>query len=272
MDILRDVEADPTLLVARRYSDQADAYRTHWAPVLRALGTELLEGSSLGGARAILDIGTGVGTLLPEIRIRAPEALVVGADIAERMLRLAPSAFPRVVANAAALPFADGSFDALVMAFMLFHVPDPARAVTEARRVLRPAGSAATATWRSDEEESPAQRTWTKLLDSFDAPADEGLLARHDLMDSEQKVARLLETAGFEIVAQRERVSVDRLDLEAFLARKTSFGSDHRRFRSLDPSKQAALLRAGREALEPLGPDDFTSRQTAILTWARRPG
>jgi SAM-dependent methyltransferase len=49
-------------------------------------------------------------------------------------------------ADAQALPFADDSFDVVVANHMLYHVPEPAQAVAELARVLRPGGVALTAT------------------------------------------------------------------------------------------------------------------------------
>jgi ubiquinone/menaquinone biosynthesis C-methylase UbiE len=46
------------------------------------------------------------------------------------------------VADAGALPFADGQFDLVVSTMSLHHWPDPRRGLAEVRRVLRPAGRA----------------------------------------------------------------------------------------------------------------------------------
>jgi SAM-dependent methyltransferase len=50
------------------------------------------------------------------------------------------------VADASALPFADGSFDAVVACHMLYHLPHPALGVSEIARVLAPDGLALVAT------------------------------------------------------------------------------------------------------------------------------
>jgi ubiquinone/menaquinone biosynthesis C-methylase UbiE len=57
--------------------------------------------------------------------------------------RLAADGATNVVvetADAAALPYPDGSFDGVVMANLLHLVPDPARVLAEARRVLTAGG------------------------------------------------------------------------------------------------------------------------------------
>ena len=46
-----------------------------------------------------------------------------------------------VLANAMQLPFEGGRFDALCAMHMLYHLPDPAQALGEMRRVLRPGGA-----------------------------------------------------------------------------------------------------------------------------------
>jgi hypothetical protein len=49
-------------------------------------------------------------------------------------------------ADAAALPFADGAFDAVVAMHMLYHLPDPAKGIAEMARVLKPGGFLAATT------------------------------------------------------------------------------------------------------------------------------
>jgi SAM-dependent methyltransferase len=53
---------------------------------------------------------------------------------------VSPRDLPDVVADARALPASDGSVDTVVMCEVLEHLPEPAGAIEEARRVLRPGG------------------------------------------------------------------------------------------------------------------------------------
>jgi ubiquinone/menaquinone biosynthesis C-methylase UbiE len=92
----------------------------------------------------------------PHLDRVAPRALVVGLDRAEGMVALGARDFPLLVGDAAELPFADGSFDAVVMAFMLFHLPRPTAGLAEAWRVLRPGGSVGLLTWGTEREPGPA--------------------------------------------------------------------------------------------------------------------
>jgi ubiquinone/menaquinone biosynthesis C-methylase UbiE len=55
-------------------------------------------------------------------------------------LDISPRDRPDVVADARALPSFDGSVDTVVMCEVLEHLPEPAGAIEEARRVLRPGG------------------------------------------------------------------------------------------------------------------------------------
>jgi ubiquinone/menaquinone biosynthesis C-methylase UbiE len=91
----------------------------------------------------ILDVATGPGeAALLALPATAPHGRVVGLDIAEPMLaaarhRVDNSAFCCVVADAQALPFGNGCFDAVVCQHGLQLLPDPPLGLKEMRRVLR---------------------------------------------------------------------------------------------------------------------------------------
>ena len=93
-------------------------------------------------AGRVLDVATGSGDLARAIRARSPEALVVGADFCQPMLLTAAGkGLPLLVAaDALCLPFEDGSFDAVTVAFGLRNMESWLGALCEMGRVLRPGG------------------------------------------------------------------------------------------------------------------------------------
>ncbi|MEZ5822090.1 MAG: methyltransferase domain-containing protein [Xanthobacteraceae bacterium] len=99
-----------------------------------------------------IDIGCGNGAFTELLVERCRPVEVQGIDPSEEQLAFActrlashPASFHR--GDAMALPFADGSFDAAVMALVLVFVPDPAKGVSEMVRVVRPSGAVATYMW-----------------------------------------------------------------------------------------------------------------------------
>jgi SAM-dependent methyltransferase len=120
------------------YSRQALAYDTTrgaspsvLAPLRRAL-------AGAPGAQ-LADIGGGTGNYALALAGEGWQPTVVDRSV--QMLRQAGAKGLRTVrANAMRLPFADASFDAAMLVSMLHHVEDPARALAEAKRVLRPGG------------------------------------------------------------------------------------------------------------------------------------
>jgi SAM-dependent methyltransferase len=91
---------------------------------------------ALRGGR-VLDAGCGPGMYVPATRERAGE--LVALDIAHG--RLAGIDHDELVCgDVQALPFPDGTFDAVIAMHMLYHVPDIPAAAAELRRVLRDGG------------------------------------------------------------------------------------------------------------------------------------
>ncbi|WP_343226032.1 ubiquinone/menaquinone biosynthesis methyltransferase [Luteolibacter marinus] len=92
--------------------------------------------------RRVLDVATGTGDLALEIQDACPEAEVTGSDFCAEMLAHAGrrGLVRTLVADAMALPFADGEFDVVTVAFGLRNMADYATAIGEMRRVLKPGG------------------------------------------------------------------------------------------------------------------------------------
>ncbi len=82
----------------------------------------------------VLDLGTGTGAAARAVA-RAGADWVVGLDLAPAMLRAGTGWASAVVGDAEALPFASDSFDLVLAACCLGHLPDPLAGLLEARRL-----------------------------------------------------------------------------------------------------------------------------------------
>jgi SAM-dependent methyltransferase len=113
------------LIDKRKISDWSNYHKFYVAKSIHkrafaTLGLPLLKGD-------ILDIGSG----------RAPYSkLVTGAKVVT--IDFSPKKGPMTVGSTTELPFKDGSFDAVVCTEVLEHVSEPAAALAEIFRVLRP--------------------------------------------------------------------------------------------------------------------------------------
>lgn len=91
------------------------------------------------GASSVLEVGCGEG-YMQQALMRYPfterVAFDIDAPIVAEARRIAPES-RYLVADGQSLPFPDGRFDVVMATEVLEHVPDPARALAEMRRVSR---------------------------------------------------------------------------------------------------------------------------------------
>ncbi len=142
-----DVEGEGTkATLARDYDAAAAGYEAHWAPVLAKLAEQFAAELDLSTAHAVLDLGTGTGSLRRYLMGRGC-SLIGGIDRSFAMLRRASDQTALAVMDAERLAFKEQSFDAITAMFVLFHLPHPPTAVGEVRRILKDGGIFAFTTW-----------------------------------------------------------------------------------------------------------------------------
>lgn len=252
--------------LAAIYSAEAEVFEELWAPEILPLGRRLATELPLTGTRRILDLGAGVGALLPDLRRSAPSALIVGADRAEGMIARADPSSSRVVLDAMRPPFAEGSFDAVIMAFVLFHLPDPLDALREVRRIMARGGSIAVGTW-GESRPRAAILAWTEELDAHGA-AELPAMSDHDRTDTPAKVVALLEAAGFRHTRTEVVRSEYPVSFEEFVALRTRIGPQRRRLETLPPESHERCLARAIARVEGMDPAEYIDDVDAILAWA----
>jgi SAM-dependent methyltransferase len=133
---------------AAGWSRRASTYGRVSGAITARFVDSLLDAARVGAGVRVLDVATGPGHVAAAAAARGAEP--VGVDIAEGMLAVARRDHPQLdfrPGDAEALPFPDSSFDAVVGAFVLNHLPRPEVAATELARVLAPGGRLALSVW-----------------------------------------------------------------------------------------------------------------------------
>lgn len=209
-------------LVARHYDELDPFYRALWGEHLHhglwttgqespaeaavALVDEVARRGRVGPGSRVCDVGSGYGAVAR--RLAAAGGQVTGLTVSETQYRHAVAtagarATAGPVPEGGAVPPAprfllrdwmendleDASFDAVIAIESLSHMPDPARALMEARRVLRPGGRLVACVWLAAERPRPWERR--HLLRPI---CDEGRLSA---LPSASDYGRWIATAGF---------------------------------------------------------------------------
>lgn len=181
----------------------AEAYESLWQAQLACVQEKVLKAAALAPGERVLDVACGTG-LVTHAAAHAvePSGSVVGVDVSGRMVEAAAARgvantwFARMDAENLSLP--DGNFDVALCALGLMYLPDPARALSEMRRVLRPGGRIALAVWG---ERSACG--WSAVFSIVQAEVATDVCPLFFRLGTGNTLARLCEETGFRNVVEQ---------------------------------------------------------------------
>lgn len=160
--------------VARHYDELDPFYRSLWGEHLHhgywvtgrespreatlALVDQVVERAGIRAGDAVCDIGSGYGAVARVLAERG--AVVTGLTVSpaqyRHAVRMATPGTRFLLRDWLENRLSDGRFDAVIAVESLSHMADPARAVAEAFRVLRPGGRFMACVWLA----SPSPQSW----------------------------------------------------------------------------------------------------------------
>jgi SAM-dependent methyltransferase len=235
-----------------------------------ALAEALVDFAGVEPGMRALDVGCGPGALAGALAQRLGPENVAAADPSEPFVEACRARVPGaevVVAHAEALPFAEGTFDAVLSQLVVNFMDDAEQGVREMARVARPRGVVASCVWDYRGEMTLLRAFWDAARDvepERAAAADEGVTMR---WSGEGELAELWRSSGLDGV--RFAPLVVRADYEDFedlwWPLPTGVGPAGAFTKALDEARRGDLREALRRRLGVGdGPFELSARAWAV--------
>ncbi len=151
MDTAEKRTLDFKIADATSYDRHVEDFERFSTLLTKPLARRMITTANIFAGQCVLDVGTGTGVVALEAAKAAGErGRCIGIDLSEEMLAAARANARRenlaeriefMAMDAESLQFEAASFDVVVSLFALLHFPNPAVALSEMFRVLKPGGT-----------------------------------------------------------------------------------------------------------------------------------
>lgn len=185
----------------------ADGYEQLWGLQLAGVQQGLAAAAALAPGERVLDLACGTGRVTDLAAAAVGSGgRVLGVDLSQRMVDVARRGarsntdFARMDAQQLALP--EASFDVVLCSLGLMYLPDPAQALREAMRVLRPGGRLVLSVWGER-----SRCGWAPLFEIVDAEVSSEVCPLFFSLGQRDALARLCESLGLLHVQEQRQTT-----------------------------------------------------------------
>ena len=175
----------------RRFNELVDVFDRPQPLDVMARLREIVASAELRPGAVVLDVGTGVGVLIPLIQSYQPST-VLACDVAEKMLQRVQDKYPGIRTyhtDIASLDLASTSVDAIFMNGMYGNIADKPAACHNAARMLRSGGPLVVSHPEGRAFVDQLRATWDLFIES---------------LPTKEEFAGLLVPLGLEVIAYRD--------------------------------------------------------------------